>query len=49
MRQVCRGARLARAVLWGRQEAFMFDVLLVLITVAFFGLSWAYARFCERL
>jgi len=27
----------------------MLDLLLVLSTVAFFGLSWAYARFCERL
>jgi len=27
----------------------MSDVLLVLATAAFFGLSWGYARLCERL
>jgi hypothetical protein len=27
----------------------MFDVLLVLATIAFFGVSWAYVRFCDRL
>jgi len=27
----------------------MIDVLLVLATVAFFALSWGYARFCEKL
>jgi hypothetical protein len=27
----------------------MLDLVLVLATAAFFGLSWAYARFCEGL
>jgi len=27
----------------------MIDLLLVLATVAFFALSWGYARFCEKL
>jgi hypothetical protein len=34
------------ARLW--REA-MTDLLLVLLTVAFFALSWGYARFCEKL
>jgi hypothetical protein len=29
--------------------ARMTDFLLVLATAAFFGLSWGYARICERL
>jgi hypothetical protein len=27
----------------------MIDLLLVLATAAFFGLSWGYARLCEKL
>jgi len=27
----------------------MLDVLLVLVTVAFFGAAWAYVSFCEKL
>jgi hypothetical protein len=27
----------------------MIDLVLVLATVAFFALSWAYVRFCDRL
>ena len=27
----------------------MIDLVLMLATVAFFALSWAYVRFCERL
>jgi len=27
----------------------MIDFVLVLATVVFFGLSWAYVRFCDRL
>lgn len=27
----------------------MIDLVLVLVTVAFFALSWAYVRFCDRL
>jgi hypothetical protein len=30
-------------------EGFMTDLLLVLATAAFFGLSWGYARLCEKL
>jgi hypothetical protein len=30
-------------------QARMTDVLLVLATAAFFGLSWGYARICEKL
>jgi hypothetical protein len=27
----------------------MLDLLLILATAAFFAVSWAYVRFCERL
>jgi hypothetical protein len=27
----------------------MLDLLLILLTAAFFALSWAYVRFCARL
>jgi hypothetical protein len=30
-------------------EASMLDLIFVLATVAFFGLSWAYVRACDRL
>jgi hypothetical protein len=30
-------------------EGSMTDLLLVLATAAFFGLSWGYARLCEKL
>jgi hypothetical protein len=30
-------------------ETSMIDLLLVLATVAFFALSWGYARLCEKL
>jgi hypothetical protein len=32
-----------------RSEDSMTDLLLVLTTAAFFGLSWGYARLCEKL
>jgi hypothetical protein len=32
-----------------RPEGSMIDLLLVLATAAFFGLSWGYARLCEKL
>jgi hypothetical protein len=31
------------------REATMFDLVLVLVTVGFFGLMFAYGRACERL
>jgi hypothetical protein len=39
----------ARRVLDAPAEGFMTDLLLVLATAAFFGLSWGYARLCEKL
>jgi hypothetical protein len=36
-------------VLHARSEGSMIDLLLVLVTAAFFGLSWGYARLCEKL
>lgn len=32
----------------GRQSIMM-DVIFVAATVAFFGLSWAYVEFCDRI
>jgi hypothetical protein len=40
--------RLARLVL-GLAEDTMKDLLFTLVTVAFFGAAWLYARACERL
>jgi hypothetical protein len=39
----------ARVVLQAPAEDGMTDLLLVLATAAFFGLSWGYARLCEKL
>ena len=39
----------ARRVLDAPAEGGMTDLLLVLATAAFFGLSWGYARLCEKL
>jgi hypothetical protein len=36
-------------MLYRGAEDPMFDVVLVLATAAFFGLSWAYTRLCEKL
>jgi len=51
-KRCARGSRIPVCAACGTDDAqpqAMLDLLFVLATVAFFALSWAYARLCERL
>jgi hypothetical protein len=37
-----------RILLPGKREGSMLDLVFVLLTLGFFGLSWVYVRGCEK-